>query len=517
VAVTAPQDLLGYGQFLRGLDPTEFEALAERATPAEVEFMVRALSAVENGNAGWPDDHRKGWLATARANQLPPLGNDWFGWLYMAGRGSGKTRSASEHVAEFCRTHPDTRYALVGERLEDVRSTMVEGALSGLLAVLPPSALRGGSTATAWNRGTCELYLSNGSYLHGYTSEKPGGLRGPQFHGAWIDEPAKLKDAYKGRGILDTTWTNLMLALRLGEHPHVIVTGTPKRVLLMRELVADDRIVKSYGTTLENLDNLAPNFREQILSSYEGTTLGRQEIYGELLDEVEGALWTHDLIESTRIDPTQVPPLRRTTVGVDPAGTNNPKSDETGIVVVGADMDGHGYVLDDLSGHYGPEVWARLAIEAWDTHDADVVVYERNMGQEMARQTLQVAADEWARDHPGSRYCIIAGVWAAKAKLPRAEPVVMLYQQKRFHHAGVFPLLEDQLTSWNPSEDKWSPDRLDALVWAARDCVLGESGIGTTNAAQLAEVHAPPTTGDAVSSVSTPGGHRSWSASQWGR
>lgn len=237
------------------------------------------------------------WHTQARPTQQLPAG-DWLVWLILAGRGFGKTRTGAETVSEWAQHGPRERIALVGQTFSDTRDVMVEGE-SGLLAVLPPSALRGGSVSAAWNRSLGELFFSNGAKAKVFSSEKPGQLRGPQHHKAWVDEPAKFKDARKGDA-LDTTWNNLMLGLRLGEQPQAVVTGTPTRALLVRQLVAKTSTHLTRGSTYDNLDNLAPTFREQILSAYEGTRIGRQELLGEILDDVEGALWRLEQIDLTR-------------------------------------------------------------------------------------------------------------------------------------------------------------------------------------------------------------------------
>ena len=237
------------------------------------------------------------WHSQAREAQRIPAG-DWLAWLILAGRGFGKTRTGAETVSEWAQQGAGQRFALVGQTFGDARDVMVEGE-SGLLAVLPPSAMRGGSVSTAWNRSLGELFFSNGAKAKVFSSEKPGQLRGPQHHKAWVDEPAKFRDAAKGDA-LDTTVNNLMLGLRLGHKPQVVVTGTPTRALLVRQLVAKKSTHLTRGSTYDNLDNLAPTFRDEILSAYEGTRIGRQELLGEILDDVEGALWRLEQIEATR-------------------------------------------------------------------------------------------------------------------------------------------------------------------------------------------------------------------------
>lgn len=428
---------------------------------------------------------RQAWLSVARpGEQVVDVAADWFLWFYMAGRGTGKTRSGGEQVSEWCRTDPGCRVALVGERLKDVRGTMVEGE-SGLLRVLPPAVVE------RWNRTTCEMRLVNGCLLQGYSSESPGDLRGPQHHYAWVDEPAKFSDAHLGDRV-DTTWNNLLLGLRLGARPRAVITGTPKRVQLIRELVAREGrgLIRTTGSTYDNLGNLAPSFRDEILASYEGTFVGGQELLGQLLEEVEGALWTRASIDDHRVTVDAMPPLTRVGVAVDPSFSGGVDADECGIVAVGVDRARHGYVLADESARVSPDQWARKAIALFDEIEADVLIWEQNMASGMVEQTIKAAAFALhAEGLRASSYVPMRPVRAAVGKRPRAEPIAALYEQGRMHHVvdpdrpGQFVRLEDQLTSWTP-EDRYSPDRLDALVWASWGIVLGGVGPGSLSAAR---------------------------------
>jgi phage terminase large subunit-like protein len=256
-----------------------------------------------------------------------------------------------------------------------------------------------------------------------------------------------------------------------------VVTTTPKPTLLLRELLKRPGVVVTKGSTYDNLANLAPTFIEQIVAVYEGTRLGRQELLAELLEDVEGALWTGALMEAARWHGT-VPDLRRILVAIDPATTTN--GNETGIVVAGLDGQAlpHGYLLDDQSGHYSPDGWAGKALWAYHKWRADRIVAESNQGGEMVSYTIQ------SKD----RNVPVTLVHAKRGKYIRAEPVVALYEQGRIHHAGLFPTLETQLTTWVPGED--SPDRLDALVWAFTQLLVGAmpSGSPATAAPRPARV-----------------------------
>ena len=384
---------------------------------------------------------------------MPPDG-EWLIWLILAGRGWGKSKTGAEFIRAFCCAHPESRAALVAATFADGRDAMVEGE-SGLLNITPPHLLRDGDPERAWNRSLGELYFANGARARVYSSEKPGQLRGPQHHVAWVDEAAKFRDAHLGTQE-DTTWANLMMGLRLGAHPRVVVTTTPKPHRLIKQLLAKPFTQVTRGSTYENLVNLAPTFRAQILDQYEGTRLARQELHAEILDDVPGALWTLRAIDELRIAAADAPAMARVVVAVDPAGTSGDDADETGIVAAAVGDDGHGYVLADRSGRYSPDGWARAAVELYHELDADRIVAETNYGGEMVRFTLRTV-------DPDVPYRAVS---ATRGKRLRAEPIAALYEQGRVHHVGGFPALEDQMCNWTPDGGERSPDRMDALVWA---------------------------------------------------
>lgn len=332
---------------------------------------------------------------------------------------------------------------------------MLEGE-SGLLRILAPSHLRGGAVDSAYNRSLGELYLANGSRFKVYSSERPSQLRGPQHVDVWGDEPAEWLDAHKGLKD-DTTFTNLLLGVRLGGDNRIVLTGTPKPYALIRGLVRDPNVVITRGTTYENLENLSPMFREQIIARYQGTRLGRQELEAELLEDVPGALWSWLMFEREGFRIMEPPSMRRVVVGVDPAASADDDSDETGIVVVGQGVDDRFYVLGDYSLRGSPHEWATRVYQAVEAHAADRIVAERNNGGDMVEATLRTIR----KDAP------IRTVWASRGKYTRAEPIAALYEQGRVSHVGQFPALELQLVSWEPGQP--SPDRLDALVWALSD------------------------------------------------
>jgi phage terminase large subunit-like protein len=414
--------------------------------------MTATQDWIEHAAAAFDKPYRPKWRDIARPEQLPPDG-DWLTWSYLAGRGAGKTRSAAEWVHERAMSEPGCRIALVGRTPADVRDVMIEGE-SGILAVAHEDAPIYQSTKR-------RLTWANGSTAQAYSAEVPSQLRGPQHHYAWADEAAAWTDAPKG-DVLDTAWNNLMLGLRLGAAPRCVVTTTPKPNALTRTILARSSTVVTRGSTYDNLGNLAPSFREQVLATYEGTRIGRQELMGELLDDVEGALWTIGVLDETRVQ--QAPELRRIVVAVDPSGGTGPNADEQGIVVAGQGIDGDLYVLADRSCSLSPHGWASRAVAAFHEYRADRIVAERNYGGDMVESTIR----QVQTDVP------VKVITASRGKVQRAEPVAALYEQHRVHHVGALPRLEDQMTTWTPASGT-SPDRMDALVWAVTELTDGFS------------------------------------------
>jgi len=401
-----------------------------------VEFREALADALETG-----------WLATARPNQLPPPGH-WFVWLAIAGRGWGKTRVLSEFVIDNIGTGAARRVALVAATAADARDVMVE-CESGILTV-----------SLDWNRPIYEpskrrLTWPNGAIATTYSADEPERLRGPQHDLAAVDE--------LGSWRRPEAWDNLMFGLRLGERPTVAVATTPRPTNLIRGLVAREGadVVITRGSSYENRNHLVPDFFGQITRKYEGTRLGRQELLGELLTDTPGALWTLDRIEELRRE--ICPALQRIVIAIDPSGSGREDADECGIVAAGVDQDGIGWVLADASGRYDPTEWAKVAIGLYHRLGADRVVAETNFGAAMIESVLR-AVD------PSVAY---RSVTASRGKVVRAEPIAALYEQKRVHHLGSFPELEDQMSGFTSDFDAkragYSPGRVDALVWALTD------------------------------------------------
>lgn len=388
------------------------------------------------------------WRFWARPDQIAPEGN-WRVWLIMAGRGFGKTRCGAEWVHEQIRQGRE-RIALVGETKADVRDVMVEGE-SGILATA-------GRNRPLYEPSKRRLTWPNGAIGVCYSGDEPDQLRGPQHDAAWLDELAKYRYA-------EETWSNLDLGLRLGESPQAVITTTPRPVQIMRELVADELVTVTRGSTYDNLQNLAESFAKRIVERYEGTRLGRQELHAEILDDVVGALWSREMIDAHRLRETP-PHFERIVVGVDPAVTSGEDADETGILVAGM-IGNRGYVVEDLSGQYTPQEWAIQAIKAYYKYNADRIVAEVNQGGDMVEHTIRTV----------DRNVSYKAVRAARGKILRAEPIAALYEQGRIHHCGTFAALEDQLCMYT-HESRDSPDRLDALVWALTDLMLGANDGG---------------------------------------
>ena len=363
---------------------------------------------------------RYAWDLFARESQKPPPG-DWITWLYMAGRGAGKTRTASEWVRQRVNDGAQ-RIALLGRTPADVRDVMVEGD-SGLLNVFPPPE------RPNYEPSNRRIVFHTGAVGHVYSSEQPDHLRGPQHDTAWCDELA----TFKGRD----AWDNLQLGLRLGT-PRQIVTTTPKPVAAMRELVGNPNTVLTRDTSYANRANLAPAFFDQVIQMYEGTSRGQQEIEGMLLDSLPGALWTREMIRYRKETPKL--PLTRV-IGVDPSIGDGETSDECGIVGVGLADDGKLDVLGDWSVRASPLKWAERVVKAYHEIEADYIVIERNSG---GRLLLKANIDSVEAGLP------IRTVWAKEAKEMRASNPALKYELGQVYHAKPMPELEDQLCTWIP-------------------------------------------------------------------
>lgn len=409
------------------------------------------------------------WRETAHDYQLRVADAVEAYILMMAGRGSGKTFCAANTLVEWVIAEPGD-YAIVAPTFGDAVKICADGP-SGFIRAA-------GELVEKFNRNEYVIYMVNGSRVVLASADAPDRVRGWNLTGFWADEVGSWRDT--------TVWyEGLEFATRIGNVRRLITTTPRRGNKILKELLkqeADDDVLVVRATTMDNAANLSPTALHKLQQRYEGTTLGRQELYGEMLDEVEGALVTGALIEATRARAEQVPELYRIAVGVDPATTNKEGSDHTGIVVIGIGAapkgwqppagkvvlagSAHLYVLADYSIKASVETCARRVLEVVDEWDADVITAEVNNGGDLVETvTRQVAAAE------GRAMPYFHAVTASKAKKARAEPVAGVIEQHRLHMLREAPggtsELEDEWTGWVPSETKESPDRLDASVWAA--------------------------------------------------
>jgi phage terminase large subunit-like protein len=381
----------------------------------------------------------------ARHNQVPPAG-DWRTWLILAGRGWGKTRTGAEWIRSLQHTAP--RMAIIAPTFADARDTCIEGE-SGLRAICNDGEI------VKWNRSIGELEFATGAQVKLFSGDKPDRLRGPQHHAIWLDELAAFQ-------YMQAAWDMAMFGLRLGTDPRAVVTTTPRPLPLVKRLLADATTHVTKGSTYDNRANLAPAFFAEIVTRYEGTRLGRQELNAELIDDVEGALWNRSTLEANRVTKFENPVT--IVVGVDPKANAEVES-ETGIVAAALCHDGNIYIIDDASINDLPDKWAKQVVSTYNKWRADRVVAEVNQGGDMVVSTLRAV----------DAHLPITKVHATKGKYTRAEPISALYEQGKVRHVGSFPKLEDQMCTWLPGED--SPDRLDALVWAVTN-LAGRIGQG---------------------------------------
>ena len=387
---------------------------------------------------------RTNWLDTARDKQLQPK-FDHYIWLILAGRGWGKTRTGAQDIALYALRNPNSNCAVVAPTHGDLRRVCFGGP-SGLLSVVPPECLLQSPDQKGYSQSVKEMRLYNGSKITGYAASEPERLRGPQFHRAWCDEVASWR--------YPEAFDQLMFGLRLGDNPQCLITTTPKPTKLIKDLIERKDCAITRGSTFENEENLAESALKMLKEKYEGTNLGRQELYAEIIDDVDGALWSHDLIEKSRLPEDTNRELSTIYIAVDPAVTANENSDETGIIVVGKDFNNQYYVLEDLSGRHSAEKWGRIVVNAFYDYQADRVIAEVNNGGDLVERLIRNIDTNVP----------YRSVRATRGKILRAEPISALYEQHRVHHIGSFPELESQMCSYT-GETNSSPDRLDALVW----------------------------------------------------
>lgn len=417
------------------------------------------------------------WESQGRPEQQEP-NIDYFIWACIAGRGWGKTRVGSEFVRK--KVYEGAKHiCIIAPTANDIRKTIIHGH-SGLLSVFPPHE------QPIYYPSKLLVEFHTGATAALFSADNPERLRGGNYEVVWLDELAAFKYS-------QMAYDMAMMTARIGDDPKVLITTTPKPTPLIRKLVKSQKVHVTRGSTYDNEANLSASFIELMKDEYENSRLGKQEIYAEILDDNEGALWNRDLLERQRV--TSLPKLQTICVGVDPAATNNPNSAETGIIVAGADQDRNGYVLDDLSIKGTPSQWAQAAIDAYHKYDADYIVIETNQGGLMVRQVIE-----------SIEKVPIKEVRASTGKTARAEPIVTMYETGRIFHVGFFSSeLESQMCNFmgNPNEQEDKCDRVDALVWACTSLLLTKRVKVTMN-------HAMGALTDELSKANEWGGGGGW-------
>ncbi len=394
------------------------------------------------------------WEWEARPQQIEPDG-DWFCWLILAGRGFGKTRTASEWIVGQIKQGTMRRVALIGRTAADVRDIQIEG-VSGILAIAEKRGIK-----AYYEPSKRRITFENGAIAIAYSAEEPKLLRGPEHDGGWLDEAASFPPPKNDD---NDAYANFIMGLRLGERPRFIVTTTPRPTKLIKQLVADPSTHVTRGSTYDNRENLAPSFLAEIERRYEGTRIGQQELHGVILDDLDGALWTYDLIHQHRIVIAQgqawhdvTPQLQRIVVAVDPAVSANATSDYTAICVAGLGYDDEVYILHARQMKASPHEWASEALRVFALYNADRIGVEKNNGGDLVEHTIRSI----------DRSAPIKTIHARRGKATRAEPVVALYEQGRVHHVGVHEDLEAQMVEFPVATEH--DDLVDAMVYAVTE------------------------------------------------
>lgn len=396
----------------------------------------------------------------SRPSQVEPAG-DWTYWLILAGRGWGKTKTAAEWIRKRVCTLESKHIALVAPRASDIRDIMIEGP-SGILNVFPPNQ------RPNYEPSKRKITFHTGAVAITYSGDEPDQLRGPNIDTAWVDELASIP---KQEQVLDM----IAFCLRIGINPRCVITTTPRPTRTIKRLIRESNTCITRGSTFENRDNLSNVFFSSIIERYKNTRIGKQELYGEILDDNPKALWKSDNIEATRVN--RSPKLLRIVIGVDPAITANKNSDETGIIAVGKGVDGHFYVLDDKSCIESPNGWGNAVVSLYNKLLADRVVAEVNQGGDMVQHVIKTIDVNVS----------FKSVHSSRGKRVRAEPVAALYEQLKVHHLGTFPDLETQMVDWDAESDPDSPDRIDALTFAITELMGGSKRIASYNPAGVEE------------------------------
>jgi len=382
------------------------------------------------------------WYDKARPTQLVEDTNEFNIHLFLAGRGWGKTLTGAYDIVEYCLRNDNVVCGVVAPTYGDLKRVVFAGD-SGFINIIDKRLL----SNIGYNKSDNEIHFYNGSKIIGFPAIEPDRLRGVQFHRVWCDELASWR--------YTETFDNLMMALRLGQNPKCIITTTPRPTKIIKTLSkrSDTKLIT--GSTFENIDNLAESSIQMLKERYEGTRMGRQELYAEILEDIEGALFNYKNIEENRL--TNYPiDLQRIVVAIDPAVTSNENSDETGMIVAGRDINNHYYILHDGSQVSSPDVWVKRAISLYKQYECDRIVAEVNNGGDLIERLLRTQ----------NQSIPYTSVRASRGKIVRAEPISALYEQNRIHHVGVFKDLEEQMCQFTGNGVQYHDDRVDALVWA---------------------------------------------------
>jgi len=382
------------------------------------------------------------WYDKARPTQLVEDNDKYNIHLFLAGRGWGKTLTGAYDIVEYCLTNDNVVCGVVAPTYGDLKRVVFAGD-SGFINIIDKRLL----SSTGYNKSANEIHFYNGSRIVGFPAIEPDRLRGVQFHRVWCDELAAWR--------YSETFDNLMMALRLGQNPKCIITTTPRPTKIIKTLAkrSDTKLIT--GSTFENIDNLAESSVQMLKERYEGTRIGRQELYAEILEDVEGALFNYKNIEENRITNHPID-LQRIVVAIDPAVTSNENSDETGMIVAGRDINNHYYILHDASQISSPDEWVKKAISLYKQYECDRIVAEVNNGGDLIERLLRTQ----------NQSIPYTSVRASRGKMIRAEPISALYEQNRVHHVGVFKDLEEQMCQFTGNGVQYHDDRVDALVWA---------------------------------------------------
>jgi phage terminase large subunit-like protein len=459
------------------------------------------------------DDIQKGaWWWVGRPEQFKPPG-DWLVWLIRSGRGWGKTRTGAEYLLDQVFKHPvdafgqRTEWLVIAETLNDCRTACIEGN-SGMLSILRRMGMEKGRDFEYRKSPKLMIEFRSGQLIYFEGADNADVGRGYNAAGLWADELAKWRYTYAAwyEGILPS-----MRAPLIDDHPRAVVTTTPKPIKLLIEWQHKDdgTVAITTGSIFDNIMNLSKHVVDELRKIYEGTRAGLQELYGHLLEEIEGALWTRPMIENNRVKAADLPELAQVVVSMDPGATG--AGDETGLLAVGRGYDGNDYVLADWTCKLVGNAAARRAWQMFRQFGATWLIVETNMGKKWLMQVMTDAYKEMQKEHPPDcphaaedddecEGCLfepgpppIREVTSLAGKKLRAEPVAARYEQGRVKHAGVFLELEDQQCTWIPGETA-SPDRIDALVQAEL-FLMGKEN-------KLVKVAAPPQ--DMFMPVSTP-------------